>query len=311
MLEEMQVITDREERLSAAVGAEFPSLFISFAHDGSPHLRASEWERPDFDTWDFDVRLDELAREPFTLRVADDRVVPASAPAALAASRRPPQRRDGAAPAGVDAGTTFALQVLNRCQRLIGRRNRHSQTKLFDRVLRRHAGMHDTARPLVRADYNHALDVWQWALRLDGNASLELQLAALFHDVERLVSEADVRVEHLADDYQRFKDAHAVAGAAITGDALRECGAGERTCSRVAELIAAHERPSATDAEVALLNDADALSFFSLNSSGYADYFGPAQTAKKVAYTLARMRPAARARLASVRLRPDVAALVR
>jgi hypothetical protein len=283
MLEEMQVITDRQERLSSAVAAEFPSLFISFAHDGSPHLRASEWERPDFDTWDFDVRLDELAREPFTLCVADDR----------------------------GGSAAFAIEVLNRCQRLIGRRNRHSQTPLFDRVLRRHAGMHDTARPLVRADYNHALDVWQWALRLDGNASLELQLAALFHDVERLVSEADARVEHLADDYQRFKDAHAVAGAAITREALRDCGANERTCARVAELIAAHERPAATDAEVALLNDADALSFFSLNSSGYADYFGPAQTAKKVAYTLARMRPAARGRLASVRLRPDVAALVR
>src|ERR1043165_8097448 len=283
MLEEMQVITDRQERLSSAVAAEFPSLFISFAHDGSPHLRASEWERPDFDTWDFDVRLDELAREPFTLCVADDR----------------------------GGSAAFAIEGLNRCQRLIGRRNRHSQTPLFDRVLRRHADMHDTARPLVRADYNHALDVWQWALRLDSDASLELQLAALFHDVERLVSEADARVEHLANDYQRFKDAHAIAGAAITRDALRDCGANERTCARVAELIAAHERPAATDAEVALLNDADALSFFSLNSSGYADYFGPAQTAKKVAYTLARMRPAARGRLASVRLRPDVAALVR
>src|ERR1043165_3800894 len=222
MLEEMQVIADRQESLSFAVAAEFSSLFLPSAHAGSPHPRAWEWERPDFDTWDFDVRLDELAREPFTLCVADDR----------------------------GGSAAFAIEVLNRCQRLIGRRNRHSQTPLFDRVLRRHAGMHDTARPLVRADSHHALDVWQWALRLDGNASLELQLAALFHDVERLVSEADARVEHLADDYQRFKDAHAVAGAAITREALRDCGANERTCARVAELIAAHERPAATDAEI-------------------------------------------------------------
>src|ERR1041385_4286228 len=105
MLEEMQVITDRQERLSSAVAAEFPSLFISFAHDGSPHLRASDWERPDFDTWDFDVWLDELAREPFTLCVADDR----------------------------GGSTVFALEVLNRCHRPIGRRNRHSPTTPFNR----------------------------------------------------------------------------------------------------------------------------------------------------------------------------------
>src|SRR5438067_3066236 len=286
MLEEMRLLVaaDVERgRLSAPLAAEFPSLFISFDSGGAaPHVRASEWERADFDTWDFDVTLDELAREPFTLCVADDR----------------------------GGRADFALQVLNRCQRLIGRRNRHSQTRPFDRVLRRHAEMHDTAKPLVRADYNHALDVWQWALRLDASASLELQLAALFHDVERLVSEADARVEHLAGDYQQFKNAHARAGAAITRDALPERGLGERTCQRVAELIAAHEQPSATDEEAALINDADALSFFSLNSSGYADYFGPAQTRKKVAYTLPRMRPAARGRLAGVRLREDVAGML-
>jgi hypothetical protein len=201
------------------------------------------------------------------------------------------------------------MEVLNRCQRAIGRRNRHSHGQLFDRVLRRHRALHDLDKPLVRADYNHAVDVWQWMLRLDGSASLAAQLAALFHDIERLASEADVRIEHLAPDYQDFKDAHARAGAATTRQILLDAGVPTAVCDRVTELVAAHERQSA-DPEVALLNDADALSFFSLNSSGYADYYGPEQTKKKVAYTLARMRDAARAKLASVRLRADVAALL-
>ena len=51
---------------------------------------------------------------------------------------------------------------------------------------------------------------------------------------------------------------------------------------------------------------ADALSFFSLNSSGYADYFGAEQTRRKVAYSWNRMRPPARAKLRGVRLRDDV-----
>jgi hypothetical protein len=293
MLEQVSVILPRErwqERsrgvLAARAAAEFPSIFIGYGSDGEtvspPHLSSSQWRRPDFDSWRFDVDVDELAREPFTLRIADD---------------------DDAEP------SPFALEVLNRCQRHIGRRNQHSQGQLFDRVLRRHRALHDVEKPLVRADFNHALDVWQWVLRLDGAASLPLQLAALFHDVERLVSEADVRVEHLAGDYQAFKDAHARAGAAMTRTVLAECGVAEKISERVADLVARHERPS-PDPELALLNDADALSFFSLNASGYADYFGPEQTMKKVAYTWRRLRPQSRPKLATVYLRPDIREMV-
>ena len=61
---------------------------------------------------------------------------------------------------------------------------------------------------------------------------------------------------------------------------------------------------------LSLLNDADALSFFSLNSVGYLDYFGPEQTRKKVAYSLSRLRPDARRYLAGLRLPSAVAAAI-
>jgi hypothetical protein len=257
--------------LRLALAAEFPSVFVKLDDAGDPHVRASDWERGDFDTWAFDVLVDELACEPFTLRLDSPDV---------------------------------ALEVMNRCQRHVGRRNRHSQGSLFTRILRTHRAMHDLDKPLVRADYNHALDVWQWVLRLDPEAELSLQIAALFHDIERLASEAEARVEHLAPDYQQFKDAHARTGAAMTDAVLSEAGVSASVRARVAELVTSHEH------EPGLLSDADALSFFSLNSSGYADYFGADQTRKKVAYTLNRLRPAARGRLATVRLRPDVRAMV-
>ena len=279
MIEELAVIS-RSPRSAAAIGAEFPSLYVRYEDAGEVHLRASDWMRPDFDAWSFDVSIDELARDSFTLRVGDD---------------------------GEHAA--FPLEVLNRCQRHIDRRNRHSQGQLFTRVLRRHRALHDLEKPLVRADYNHALDVRQWLLRLEPDASLAVQLAALFHDVERLVSEPDARVEHLAADYQSFKDAHAAKGAEMALAALAEAGVDEQVRTRVAELIAKHERPS-EDAEVALLNDADALSFFSLNSHGYSTYFGPEQTKKKVAYTWNRMSERARKRMVNVRLRMDVRSVV-
>lgn len=290
MLEQLTVLYPREawnERargsLSAQLAAEFPSIFVGFdtERDASPMLRASEWSRDDFDAWRFDVAMDDLARGPFTLLIADD---------------------DG-------RRAEFPLEVLNRCQRHIGRRNRHSQGHLFSRVLQRHRKLHDLQKPLVRADYNHSLDVWQWMLRLEPNASISAQISALFHDVERLVSESDQRVEHLAADYQSFKDAHAARGAEMTREELAAAGVDAKTIDRVTQLIAVHERQG-DDPEVALLNDADALSFFSLNSHGYANYFGPEQTRKKVAYTLNRMRPAARTKLSSIALRPDVRTMV-
>jgi hypothetical protein len=275
MIEELAVVTS-SPRNASVIGAEFPSVYVRYEKDGIPHLRASEWERDDFDTWTFDVAIDELARDSFTLRVTEDSPYAA-----------------------------FPLEVLNRCQRHIDRRNRHSQGQLFTRVLRKHRALHELEKPLVRADYNHALDVRQWLLRLEPDASLALQLAALFHDVERLVSEPDQRVEHLAADYQSFKDEHARRGAEMTRELLAQAGVSESVRGRVAELIARHERTS-DDPELALLNDADALSFFSLNSHGYASYFGPEQTKKKVAYTWNRMREGARAKLLHVRLRDDV-----
>jgi hypothetical protein len=161
----------------------------------------------------------------------------------------------------------------------------------------------------VRADYAHALDVWQWTLRLEPSASFEAQLAALFHDIERLVSEDRVRIEHHARDYAAFKRSHARRGAEIAREVLLGIDLDARTADRVAELIASHEAPDA-DGERTLLNDADALSFFSLNSAGFADYYGMPHTRAKVAYTLARLSARGRAQLGALRLRADVAALL-
>jgi hypothetical protein len=200
-----------------------------------------------------------------------------------------------------------ACEVFTRFQRHLNRRNACSAVPLFDAVLRAHRGLHDCGRPLVRADYDHALDTWQWMLRLAPEASLAAQLAALFHHVERLESDAHARVE--PPDYQAAPNAHAAQGAELTYAVLRSAGVDSRTAARTREIVASHERRG-RDVEVDLLNDADALSFFSLNSSGYLDSFGAAQTRRKVAHTLGRLGASAREKLALVRLRPDLLPLL-
>src|SRR5262249_39515078 len=74
-------------------------------------------------------------------------------------------------------------------------------------------------------------------------------------------------------------------------------------------LVGVHER-TGDDPMLRALNDADALSFFSLNSPGYLAYYGPAQTATKVLYTLARMSRGARSELAALRLPAAISTLI-
>lgn len=197
-----------------------------------------------------------------------------------------------------------------RYQRLFTKRNDAGRSAGFDRVLLAHARLHDRSKPLVRADYDHTIDVWQWTLRLAPEASEALQIAALFHDIERLSSEADVRVEQHASDYLGFKIEHAQKGAALLSSVLAQVEVAEAVAVRACALVERHEQPD-RDAELLTLNEADALSWFALNSPGFLAYFGPDHTRKKVAYTLARMRSRrAQEFLREVRLEASIAAML-
>jgi hypothetical protein len=253
----------------AVLRERFPTVRLERTRDAEDPLDARSFE----DAWAFDRAVD---------RAVDAR-------GALA----------------IRGSTAIVRAVLTRAQRRIERRNDASASPVFDRVLEMHAAMHDVSRPLVLADLDHALDTWQWTLRLDARASLPVQLASLLHDVERLETEAEVRIEQHATDYRGFKEAHARAGARMAEWLVLAAGVGTDDARRTAELVARSETPG-TDPEVALVNDADALSFFSLNSAGYASYYGREKTALKIAYTLARMSPRAREELPAIALPADV-----
>lgn len=278
-------------RRVADVAAEFPTVAIVGALEDTGtggrmvEIDCAVWTAPAADPRAIDERVERAAAQgAFGLRIV-----------------------------GVGVGNGLCeracLEMLTRYQRFVERRNVATATPLWDRVRARHRALHDLDRPLVRADFEHAVDTWQWLLRLAPDASFALQAAALFHDVERLESEANVRVEHHAPDYDAFKDAHARRGAAIVRDVLTAAGVGAATVDRAVFLVARHERPG-DDADLARLNEADALSFFSLNSAGFVDYYGVDHARMKIARSLARLGPRERGRVSSIRFRPDVHALV-
>jgi hypothetical protein len=209
---------------------------------------------------------------------------------------------DGSAPQRL---ADAAWQLAVRLQRFEIPRNTAAATPLFDSILAAHEALFDRARPFIAADHDHALDTWRWLLRLCADAPLPLQVAALFHDVERLVTEADGRIEHRALDYVAFKRAHAQAGARFLSSVLARLRAPGELIEEACALIAHHEGRAAgtpAPASAPLLETADALSFFSLNAPGFLRHFGLEHTARKIAYTLARLDEAGRAWLARLKL---------
>jgi hypothetical protein len=294
----------QQDEIATSINAVFPELAMDACPMGAADLALHG----------ADIRAPEqhgrrvlIAAEQWLAPVAD----PALIDAAVASAARA-----GAFSIWLWAGAkkapqllTAAMEIATRCQRFLPGRNEHSRDALFERIAALHHALHDLSLPLVAADYDHALDTHRWLLRLCPDASLAVQVAALFHDVERLTSESRIRIEQHAPDYVAFKLAHAKAGAALAADTLEEAGAPPELIERVSQLIAGHERPSG-DAELELLNEADALSFFSLNASGFVAYYGPAHTELKVRYTLARLSKRGRTALGSFRHHPAIAALI-
>jgi len=245
-------------------------------------LSLAEWHDDGTDLLQVDARFHALEEQDFSLRLALGRAE--------------------------EVATT--TQVLTRYQRLLPPPQGAEAVPELESILEAHRALHDLSKPLVRADYDHAHDTWRWLLRLDPTATAAAQLAALFHDVERLGPEGDRRTEHEAKDYGAFKQAHARRGAQLADGVLERAGCELALRQRVCQLIERHEQPS-DDPELCCLNDADALSFFSLNAVGYLRYFGVAQTRKKVEFTLRRMREDAAGLVPSLRMPHVVSELVR
>lgn len=259
----------------AAIG--FLHVTIELTASGDAHLERRAWVSGELDLEAFDRRIDAIAATTGTLRIRG--------------------------PGGELAA--FAREVLTRAQRRAPIRNEKSRGELFGRVLEDHRARHDLDRPLVRAAHDHALDRWQWTLRLDRQAPLVVQLAALLRDVERIEGEEPARDPRLPD---RAHDARAEGRTPETF--LLDVGADRSLARAVGALVRASETPDGTPEAIAV-GDADALSFFSLGSARYLAHHGAERTRERIASTLARTSDRARRELASIRLEPAIARLVR
>jgi hypothetical protein len=262
------------------------------------HLRAQDWQSPDFHLASFDRQVEELAARAgnrpcaVCLTGADDAVM-----------------------------AVAALQVAIRCQRLRQRRNAASRCDTFDRSLAAHRQMYKPRQGGDAVAYARALDTWQWLLRLDPEATLAVQVAALFQGAARPAAFPEQpRTTAVAGRRDDAAGPEAAAqGAWMVDDLLAEHEIDVTTRIGVHRLLAGQ----GPDCDIARLAAAEALSCLSLaatppapvKSAASAGAAGATESASAaadeahdgVAALLSRLAPPARQLVAALRLPGDLA----
>ena len=136
--------------------------------------------------------------------------------------------------------------------------------------------LRDQAREWVCAHYEHGgqhlLQTEVWLQRLKPEASEEMLLAALTHDMERAFPGPDSPSLDPRDgvDNPVYNIAHSERSARIVSEYLREQGASQESIEEVARLIRAHEYGGDDDEN--LVQAADSLSFLEVNVDVFLDW---------------------------------------
>jgi hypothetical protein len=122
----------------------------------------------------------------------------------------------------------------------------------------------------VPEDYSHAKNVKKWVLKFRPNADWTLQIAAFAHDIERALPRRKV-IRSKFSDYNDFKNAHALNSAKIVQEILDKYPPSCEEKNKILSLIKNHELGQSENSDLAVLKDADSLSFFKVNLLAYAE----------------------------------------
>jgi len=136
--------------------------------------------------------------------------------------------------------------------------------------------LRDQARGWVNLHYEHGrvhlLHTEAWLERLKPDASEEMLIAALTHDMERAFPGPDSPSLDPKDgvDNPVYNNAHSERSARIVSDYLREQGASQESMEEVTCLIRAHEYGGGDEEN--LVQAADSLSFLEVNVDVFLDW---------------------------------------
>jgi len=140
--------------------------------------------------------------------------------------------------------------------------------KLLEKIFEDNKDKGPTLLQGLENEKRHAYLVLEWAEKLSPNASLNLRLAALFHDIDRiLVKGVGSGFKGTTEAYKAYKKQHAQRAADCIWPILVQNGLSEEDAQRVSFLISHHddgrqELDQLKDDELEVVVAADTLAFF-------------------------------------------------
>lgn len=166
----------------------------------------------------------------------------------------------------------------------------------------------------IDGEKEHARVVSGWLEKLTKNPSVALRIAALFHDVDRIITPnvgGGFKGDRRSRKYQEHKKAHAKRGADYICPKLLEHGVDAQLVDRVEFLIVHHddtgpEVESSQDGELNLIVAADSLAFFTSIAPRLYDEEGEERLKDKILFMIGKMPSFARELLSSQKLENDI-----
>ena len=160
----------------------------------------------------------------------------------------------------------------------------------------------------------HALDVLTWVQKLRPDVSVSLGLAALFHDIDRVVTPnagGGFKGTRSGPEYARHKKEHAGRSAAFIAPLLRKCGFSAEIVDRAVFLIVHHddlaeEVAAIGDSELDCLVAADSFAFFTSIAPKLYEAEGESRTRDKIRFMIEKLPDNARILLREQHLSSEV-----
>ena len=166
----------------------------------------------------------------------------------------------------------------------------------------------------VDGEEGHAVEVLNWVGRLCPNASISLRLAAIFHDVDRIVTPGKgggFKGDRTSQAYHDHKKQHAMRSVDFIMPLLRRHGLKAGIIERAAFLIAHHDDPgkeveTLNDPELDVLVTADTFAFFTTIGPRLLAAEGSERTKDKIRFMIEKSPCATRDLLAAQTFGNDV-----
>ena len=172
-------------------------------------------------------------------------------------------------------------------KRSVCMKNYNEQLKLAEKVISDLFENSTCEEPLYKkVDRLHSLHTRKWVMKIDPDASIELQIAALGHDIDRTDEKRRIRKDDY-EDYDIYKRDHSMQSAKILGEALILNGIDEEIVEKVKQLVSNHEVGGDVQSEI--LKIADSLSFFDDNLYLYYKERGKEKAKLKVKFMYSRL----------------------